>query len=73
VAWPLWGLGGHRDSLERERGGEVDGVLTNGGTWRRSCEDGHTTMLNKGDRWCSDLEMIPGARRRDWNWGGCGG
>jgi hypothetical protein len=49
---------------ERERE-EVIEVLTNGGAWRRSCGDGHTMTLNRGDRWCFDGEMIPSARRRD--------
>jgi hypothetical protein len=49
---------------ERERE-EVVRVLTNGDTWRRSCGDGHTTTLNKGGRWCSDVEMILGERMRD--------
>jgi hypothetical protein len=60
----LWGSEGHRDSLERERE-EVIRVLTNSATWRRSCEDSHTTALNKGGRWFSDGEMVPGMRRRD--------
>jgi hypothetical protein len=25
------------------------------------------TMLNRVDRWCSDGEMIPGMRMRDWS------
>jgi hypothetical protein len=49
---------------ERERE-EVIRVLTNSATWRRSCEDSHTTALNKGGRWFSDGEMVPGMRRRD--------
>jgi hypothetical protein len=53
-----------RRERERERE-EVVGVLTNGATWRRSCGDGHTTALKRGDRWCSDGEMVPGVRRRD--------
>jgi hypothetical protein len=72
--WPLRGSEGHRDSseieIERERE-EVVGVLTNGASWRRSYGDGHTMTLNRGRRWCSDGEMVLGARRRDWNWGGC--
>jgi hypothetical protein len=40
---------------EREREREyVIGVLTIGATWRRSYEDGHTTVLNRGGRWCFD-------------------
>jgi hypothetical protein len=58
---------------EREEEEEVVRVLTNGATWRRSCGDGHTTTLNRGGRWCSDGEMVPGVRRRDWSRGGCGG
>jgi hypothetical protein len=57
---------------ERERE-EVIRVLINDATWRRSCGDYHTTALNRGGRWCSDGEMVPGARRRDWSRGGCGG
>jgi hypothetical protein len=49
---------------ERE---EVIGVLTNDATWRQSCGDGHTTALNRGDRWCSDEEIVLDARRRDWS------
>jgi hypothetical protein len=56
---------------QRER--EVVGVLTNGATWGRSCVDGHTIALKRGGRWCSDGEMVLGARRRDWSRGGCGG
>jgi hypothetical protein len=67
AVWPLQGLGGHRDSSERE---EVIRILTNGTTWRRSCEDGHTMALNKGDQWCSDGEMISSTRMRDWSRGG---
>jgi hypothetical protein len=34
---------------EREREREdVVGVLTNGATWRQSCRDGHTRVLNRG-------------------------
>jgi hypothetical protein len=57
---------------ERERE-EVVRVLTNDATWRGSYGDGHTKALNRGNRWCSDGEMVPGARRRDWSRGGCGG
>jgi hypothetical protein len=57
---------------ERERE-EVVGVLTNDATWRRSCGDGHSTTLKRGSRWCSDGEMVPYARRRDWSQGGYGG
>jgi hypothetical protein len=55
---------------ERE---EVVGVLTIGATWRQSYKDGHTMTLNKDGRWCSNGEMVPGARRRDWSRGGCSG
>jgi hypothetical protein len=24
--------------------------------------------LNRGGQWCSDGEMVPDARRRDWSW-----
>jgi hypothetical protein len=58
---------------EREKEEEVIEVLTNDATWRQSCGDSHPTMLNKGGRWCSDREMVPDVRRRDWSWGGCGG
>jgi hypothetical protein len=51
---------------ERERE-EVTGVLTIDATWRRSCKDGNTTTLNRGAQWCSDGEMVLGARRRDWS------
>jgi hypothetical protein len=57
---------------QRERE-EVIRVVTNIATWRRSCGDGHTTTLNRGDRWFSDGEMISGARRIYWSQGGCGG
>jgi hypothetical protein len=57
---------------QRERE-EVLGVLTNGTTWRRSCGDDHTTALNRGGQWCSDGEMVPCAKRRDWSQGGCDG
>jgi hypothetical protein len=67
AVWPLQGLGGYRDSWERE---EVVRVLTNGTTWRRSCGDGHTMTLNRGDRWCSDGEMILSTRMRYWSRGG---
>jgi hypothetical protein len=57
---------------EREREREyVIGVLTIDATWRRSYEDGHITVLNRGGRWCSDGEMVPSVRRRDWSRGGC--
>jgi hypothetical protein len=56
---------------ERERE-EVIGILINDATWRRSCIDGHTTVLNRGSRWCSNGKMVPGARRRDWSRDGCG-
>jgi hypothetical protein len=26
--------------------------------------------LNRGGKWCSDGEMVPGVRRRDWSWVG---
>jgi hypothetical protein len=53
---------------EREREEEeVIRVLTNGVTWRRNCGDGHTTVLNRCGRWCSDREMVPNSRRRDWS------
>jgi hypothetical protein len=52
---------------ERE---EVVGVLTNGATLRWSYGDGHTIVLNKVSRWCSDDEMVPDTRRRGWSWGG---
>jgi hypothetical protein len=52
---------------------EVIGVLTNGATWIRSYKDGHTTALNRGDRWCLEGEMVLSTRRRDWSRGGCGG
>jgi hypothetical protein len=42
---------------ERE---EVIGVFINSDTWRRSFEDGHTTVLNRGGRWCSDGDMVLG-------------
>jgi hypothetical protein len=57
-----------RRKRERE---EVIGVLTNGTTWRQSYGDGHTTTLNRAGRWCSNGEMVPGLRRRDWSRGGC--
>jgi hypothetical protein len=66
ATWPLRGLGGHRDSSERERE-EVIRVLTNGAAWSRSYRDGHTTTLNRDDRWCFDGEMVSGVRRRDWS------
>jgi hypothetical protein len=59
-----------RKDREKE---EVVGVLTNGGIWSQSCGDGHTMMLNRSSRWCSDREMLLGVRRRDWNQGGCSG
>jgi hypothetical protein len=59
-----------RDSSERE---EVIRVLTNCATWQRSCGDGQAAALNRGGRWCSDGEMVPGARRGDWSRGGCSG
>jgi hypothetical protein len=52
---------------------EVVGILTIDATWRQSYEDGHTTTLNRGSRWCSDGEMVPGTGRRDWSRVGCGG
>jgi hypothetical protein len=64
------GSGDHCDSSERE---EVIGVLTNDVTWRWSCENGQTTSLNRGGRWCSDGEMVSGVRRKDWSRGGCDG
>jgi hypothetical protein len=42
------------------RGEEVVGVLTNDATWRRSFRDGHTTVLNRDDWWCSNGDMVPG-------------
>jgi hypothetical protein len=51
---------------ERERE-EVIEVLTNGATWRRSCGDGHTTGLNRGGQWCSNVEVVLGTSRRDWS------
>jgi hypothetical protein len=51
---------------ERERE-EVIRVLTNGAAWSRSYRDGHTTTLNRDDRWCFDGEMVSGVRRRDWS------
>jgi hypothetical protein len=65
AARPLRDSVGHRDSSEKERE-EVVGVLTNRDTWRWSCADGHTTMLNREGWWCSDREMVPDARR-DWS------
>jgi hypothetical protein len=56
---------------ERERE-DVVGVLTNVASWRLSCGDGHTTVLNRGGRWFSDWEMVPGVRRY-WSRGGCSG
>jgi hypothetical protein len=70
AARPLRGSGGRRDSSERERERGGRRVLTNGTTWRRSCKDGHTTSLNRGDWWCYDGEMISNTRRRDWSQGG---
>jgi hypothetical protein len=79
----LQGSGGHCDSSkrERERKGrerekrrereEFVRVLTNGVSWRRSHGDGHTMTLNKGERWCSDGEMVPYVRKMSR--GGCGG
>jgi hypothetical protein len=55
---------------ERE---EVIRVLTIGTTWRHNCRDDHTTALNRGDRWCSDGEMVLGVRRRQWSRGECVG
>jgi hypothetical protein len=52
---------------------EVVGFLINGATCRWSCGDGHTMVLNRGDRWCSDGEMVLGASRKDWSRGGCDG
>jgi hypothetical protein len=75
AARPLRGSGGRRDSSElreRERE-EVVRALTNGTAWRWSCGDGHTTALNRGGRWCTDGEIVPDVRRRDWSRGGCGG
>jgi hypothetical protein len=59
-------LGGRRDSSEREK---IIEVLTNDTTWRQSYGDDHTTTLIRGGWWCFDGEMVPGTRRRDWNWG----
>jgi hypothetical protein len=73
AARPLQGSGGHRDSSKREREREdVVGVLTNVASWSLSCGDGHTTVLNRGGRWFSDWEMVPGVRRY-WSRGGCNG
>jgi hypothetical protein len=55
------------------REGEEVLVLTNGATWRRSCGDGHMTVLNRGGWWCSNGELVLGERRIDWSWGWCGG
>jgi hypothetical protein len=52
----------------REREDVIE-VFTNGVTWMWNCVDSHTTTLNKGGRWCSDGEMVLGARRRDWSRG----
>jgi hypothetical protein len=72
-ARPLRGSGGHRDSSKREREREdIVGVLTNVASWSLSCGDGHTTVLNRGGRWFSDWEMVPGVRRY-WSRGGCSG
>jgi hypothetical protein len=49
AARPLRGSGGHCDGSGTERE-EVVSVLTNDATWRRSYGDGHTMMLNRGDR-----------------------
>jgi hypothetical protein len=49
---------------QRERE-EVVGVLTNDATCRRSYGDGHTMVLNRGGRWCSDGEMVSGVKKRD--------
>jgi hypothetical protein len=56
---------------QRERE-EIVGVLTNCVTWRWSYGDGHTTMLNRGGRWCSDGEIVPGVRRGYKSRGGYG-
>jgi hypothetical protein len=45
------------------------GLVTMG---RRGGEDGLMIALNRGDRWCSDGEMVLRARRRDWSRGACG-
>jgi hypothetical protein len=55
----------------REREREAVRILTNGATWRQSYGDGHTMLLNRGGRWCSDGEMVLGAGMRDWRQGGC--
>jgi hypothetical protein len=77
---PTMGWCGH--SIAREvvvivwkeiEGEEVVRVLTIGITWRRSYEDNHMTVLNRGGQWCSNGEIVPGASRRDWSRGGCGG
>jgi hypothetical protein len=39
----------YRTSSKRERE-EVIGVITNDATYRRSCGDGYTTVLNRGGR-----------------------
>jgi hypothetical protein len=49
---------------ERERG-EVVEVPTNDATWSQSYGDGHTMVLNRGSRWCSDEEMVSSMRMRD--------
>jgi hypothetical protein len=59
------------DRRERER--RSSGDFTNDATWRRSYEDSHTTVLNRDSRWCSDGEMVPNVRMRDWSRGGCSG
>jgi hypothetical protein len=68
AVWPLRGSGGHRDSSKRERrlSGFSPMAPLGGG-------DGRTTTLNRGDRWCSDGDMVLDVRRRDWSWGECNG
>jgi hypothetical protein len=45
---------------------DIVGLLTNDTTWRRSCGDSHTTVINRGDWWCSDGKIVSHIRRRDW-------
>jgi hypothetical protein len=58
----LRGSGVRRDSSERE-GERRSSRFSNGATCRRSCGDDHTTVFNRGDRWCSDGEVISSAMR----------
>jgi hypothetical protein len=69
AAWPLQGSGDHYDSSERgreRRSSEFSPMAPLGGG------DGLMIALNRGDRWCSDGEMVLRARRRDWSRGACG-